>query len=246
MGFWIVAGLAAFLLGLSKGGVPIVAMLSVPLLALYMEPALAAGLLLPLYIMADWYAIYLFRRNFSKLNLKILVPAGALGIFIGYGSVTLVSADFVKLLLAGIGLSYLFTTVRARVSKQEVPPKPASVPRGLFWGALAGFTSYIAHAGGPPYQAYILPQKLDKMTFLGTTAIFFSLVNLMKLPPFILAGQMDWGTVTQAMWLAPFALLGAFSGAQFSKWVPERIFYMLIETALGLVSLLLLYEVFFQ
>lgn len=246
MGFWIVAGLAAFLLGLSKGGLPIVAMLSVPLMALYMDPALAAGLLLPLYIVADWYAIYLFRHAFSVENLKILVPAGAFGILIGFLSVTIVPPDLVKGLLALIGLSYLFNSLRGRLSNRPVVASDASVPKGVFWGSLAGLTSYIAHSGGPPYQAYMLPQRLEKMTYLGTTAIFFSLVNLMKLPPFFLAGQMDFSSVGQALWLAPFALLGAFSGARISRMLPEPVFYMIVEVALGIVSVLLLYDIFFK
>ncbi len=246
VGFWIVAGLAAFLLGLSKGGVPVVAMMSVPLLALYMDPALAAGLLLPLYIMADWYAIYLFRGAFSVPNLKILLPAGALGIVIGFATVSAIPADLVKAVLAIIGLSYLFTSLRSRLSKRDIKPTEASVPRGVFWGTLAGLTSYIAHSGGPPFQAYVLPQKLDKMTYLGTSTIFFTLVNLMKLPPFILAGQLDWDSLSKAVWLIPCALAGAFSGAYINRMLPEKVFFLIIEFALGFVSLLLLYEIFFH
>ncbi len=243
MSFFGVAALAAFLLGLSKGGVPIVAMLSVPLLSFYMDPALAAGLLLPLYIMADWYAIYLFRRAFSAPNLKILVPAGACGIVIGFATVSIIPPDLVKAVLAFIGLSYLATSIRGRLAKTTPTPHPVSVPRGLFWGTLAGLTSYIAHSGGPPYQAYLLPQRLEKMAYLGTTAIFFSLVNLMKLPPFVIAGQMDWSSLTQALWLVPFALLGAFSGARINRMLSERVFYAFVETALGIVSILLIIDI---
>lgn len=245
MGFWIVGGVAAFLLGLSKGGVPMVAMLSVPLMALYMDPALAAGLLLPLYIMADWYAIYLFRKSFSVPNLKILIPAGTIGILLGFASVSSIPADLVKGMLALIGLSYLFTMVRARLSKREIIPAEVSVPRGFFWGAFAGLTSYIAHAGGPPYQTYMLPQRLEKMQYLGTTAIFFSIVNLLKLPTYAMAGQMNWASFGQAVWLIPMALLGAFSGATINRMLSKRVFYLIMESALGLVSLLLLYDIIF-
>ncbi len=241
--FWFLAGLAAFLLGLSKGGMPAVAVLSVPLLSLVMDPILAAGLLLPLYLVADWYAIYLFRKAFSVRNLKILLPAGAIGVLAGFFAVSNVPTDAVKLLLAVIGLSYVANAFVKRLRKGDVPPRPADVPRGLFWGSLAGLTSYIAHSGAPPYQTYVLPQKLEKMVYLGTTTIFFASVNLLKLPTFVLAGQMTWDSLSQAVWLAPFALLGAWSGAQISRLLPERIFFFLVEIALGLVSLKLLYEV---
>ncbi|MBO6675508.1 MAG: sulfite exporter TauE/SafE family protein [Rhizobiales bacterium] len=246
MTFWIVAGLAAFILGLSKGGMPVVAILSVPLLSLLMDPALAAGLLLPLYLIADCYALYLFRKAFSVRNLKILIPAVGVGVLIATFAVSSVPADGVKLLLALIGFSYLFNTIRKRLAQREVEPKPADVPRGLFWGTLAGITSYIAHSGGPPYQAYVLPQKLEKMSYLGTTAIVFACLNWMKVPAYIYVGQMNWQSIQQALWLAPFALLGAWSGAQISRLLPEKIFFLLIEIALGLVSVKLLFEVLFQ
>ncbi|MFY0621497.1 MAG: sulfite exporter TauE/SafE family protein [Pelagimonas sp.] len=230
-------------MGLSKGGVPMIALLSVPLLSLYMDPALAAGLLLPIYIVADAYAVYLFRKAFSRRNLMILLPGALVGILVGYSAVSLVPGDAVKLLLVGIGLSYLFTALRQRISKTEVPARPADVPRGIVWGTLAGLTSYISHAGGPPFQAYVLPQKLDKMVYLGTTTIFFSVVNLVKVPPFVLAGQITWDSLGQAVWLAPLALLGAWSGATVSRLMPEKLFFLLVEVALAVVSLKLLYEV---
>lgn len=243
MEFWIAAGAAAFLMGLSKGGVPMIALLSVPLLSLYMDPALAAGLLLPIYIVADVYAVYLFRKAFSRRNLMILLPGALVGILVGYSAVSLVPGHAVKLLLVGIGLSYLFTALRQRISKTEVPARPADVPRGIVWGTLAGLASYISHAGGPPFQAYVLPQKLDKMVYLGTTTIFFSVVNLVKVPPFVLAGQITWDSLGQAVWLAPLALLGAWSGATVSRLMPEKLFFLLVEVALAVVSLKLLYEV---
>lgn len=243
--YWVVAGLAAFLMGLSKGGVPMIALLSVPLMSLFMEPAMAAGLLLPIYIVTDWYAVYLYRKAFSARNLKILIPGAICGILGGYFAVAHVSGDLVKLLVAGIGLSYLINSLRRSLSRIERPAKTADVPRGVFWGALAGLTSYISHAGGPPFQAYVLPQKLDKMVYLGTTTIFFATVNFLKLPPFILAGQITWESSSQAVWLAPMALAGAWSGATIARILPERVFFLLVEIALALVSFKLLYEVIF-
>lgn len=241
--FWIIAGLAAYLMGLSKGGVPMIAILSVPLLSLFMDPALAAGLLLPIYITTDMYAVYLFRKAFSVRNLKILLPAGACGVGLGFLAVSYVPGDAIKLLVAGIAMSYLLYSLRRRVSKREFPPKPADMPRGLIWGALSGLTSYISHAGGPPYQAYVLPQRLDKLTYLGTTTIFFSAVNLLKVPPYIVAGQITSDSVGQAVWLIPCALAGAWSGARIARLLPERVFFLLVEIALAGVSVKLVWEV---
>lgn len=241
--FLIVAGIAAYLMGLSKGGVPMIAILSVPLMSLFMDPALAAGLLLPIYIVADAYAVWLFRRDFSLRNLCILLPAAVVGITVGFFTVTIVPVWTMKLLVASIGFYYLFNALRKRLSRSEVPPRPADVPRGLFWGTLTGLTSYIAHAGGPPYQSYVLPQRLSKMTYLGTNAIFFSAVNLIKVPPFIMAGQITWDSAAQAAWLAPAALLGAWSGSKIVRWLPDKAFFIIVELALAVVSIRLLWEV---
>jgi len=243
MQFWAVASLAAFLMGLSKGGVPMIAILAVPLMSLFMDPALAAGLLLPIYVVADVYAVWLFRRAFSARNLKILLPAAVVGILIGFFTVTIVPVWTMKLLVAIVAIYYLFNAVRKRFSARETRPLPADVPRGLFWGTLAGLTSYIAHAGGPPYQSYVLPQRLEKKTYLGTNAIFFAAVNLMKVPPFILAGQITWDSAGQAIWLIPAALAGAFAGSKIARWLPEKAFFRLVEIALALIALQLLYEV---
>jgi uncharacterized membrane protein YfcA len=213
-------------------------------MAIFMEPAHAAGLLLPLYIVADCYAIYLFRRAFSVRNLKILIPSGLVGVVIGYLSVSHVPGNAIKALVAGVGIFYIANALRARLRKSTVASKPADVPRGVFWGILMGITSYIAHSGGPPYQVYVLPQKLEKMTYLGTTTILFAVVNLMKVPPYIMTGQMSWSSAAQSLWLAPMALFGAWCGARAVSWLPERVFYALIEIALGLVSCKLLFEAF--
>lgn len=245
MEFWIVAGFAAFLMGVSKGGVPMIAMLSVPLMSLFMDPTMAAGLLLPLYIIADMYAIYLFRKAFSARNLKILLPGAVVGVLLGYVAVAFVDGEIVKLLVALIGAAYVLNAMRNRLLKRDIPARHSDAPRGVFWGALSGFTSYITHAGGPAYQTYVLPQKLDKAVYLGTTAIFFSIVNLMKVPPYILAGQITLESVQQAVWLAPVALGGAWSGATISRLLPQHVFFLLIEIALGVVSVKLLLEVLF-
>ncbi|PSL20922.1 sulfite exporter TauE/SafE family protein [Shimia abyssi] len=243
MDFWIVAALAAFLMGLSKGGVPMIALLAVPLMSLYMDPALAAGLLLPIFIVADMYAVFLFRKAFSRRNLKILFPGAIMGILTGFFAVSYVPTSAVKLLVAVIGFTFLFNALRSRFSKSEIPARPADVPRGLLWGSVAGLTSYISHAGGPPYQAYVLPQKLDKMVYLGTTTIFFTVVNLLKVPPYIVAGQITTTSFGQALWLAPAALFGAWCGAAISRVLPEKIFFALVEIALGVVSIKLVVEV---
>lgn len=241
--FWIAASVAAFLLGAAKGGLSIAGSLVVPVMSLVMSPVAGAGLLLPLFLLSDIYAIWLFRGSYSVLNLKTLIPAGLLGVMVGFILVSYISENTAKLIVASVGIWYLLNAMRARISKISRPVRPASIPRGLFWGTLSGITSYISHAGGPPFQSYMLPQKLPKLVFAGTATIFFALVNFAKLPAYMLAGQVTIASTEKVLILGPVALIGARVGYQLTKIMPERLFFALIELALGVVSVKLIWDV---
>ncbi|MEM1388970.1 MAG: sulfite exporter TauE/SafE family protein [Pseudomonadota bacterium] len=235
--------IAALSVGMSKGGLPAISMISVPILSFSMPPPMAAGLLLPLYILSDAYGVWLYRREFSAQNLKILMPAGALGTLIGFLTVTSISSDTVKLAVVAVVFYALIDRILRRL-RSRTAPRPARLSVGLFWGSLAGLTSYIAHAGAPPYQAYILPQRLPKMVFAGTSTLFFAAINLMKIPPYSLAGQITWASFGNVLFLAPMALLGAWLGYRITQTLSERVYFTIIEVALFLIALRLLYDVF--
>ncbi|SPF81608.1 sulfite exporter TauE/SafE family protein [Pseudoprimorskyibacter insulae] len=239
--YWGLAALASLFVGASKGGLPIIGMLSVPLMSIVMPPMVAAGLLLPIYILSDMYGIWLFRASFSRRNLAILIPAGAIGIGIGWATVSITDENAVKAMIGLVGLGFLADKMRRRYKKDD-RPRPAKVVPGLFWGSMAGFTSFISHAGAPPYQVYILPQKLPKMVFAGTSTILFAVINALKLPPYIMLGQVNGDSLKQGWWLLPVALFGSWLGHRLTKIIPEKAFFVFVEVALLLVSLKLLYD----
>src|SRR5688572_30209710 len=112
--FVVCASLAAIFIGLSKGGVPMIGMLGVPVLALVISPIRAAALLLPIYVVTDMFGLWAYRREFSGRNLAILVPAAIAGIGFGWATATMVSDTFVTLLVGLIGLAYCFDLWRKR------------------------------------------------------------------------------------------------------------------------------------
>lgn len=233
--FIAVTAFAAFLVGLSKGGLPVVAMLSVPILALFMPPLEAAALLLPLYIASDMVGVVIYRRNYSARNLAILVPASMIGILFGWASAAVVPDRLIAFLIGMIGIVFTLDIVRKR-GRKALPPRPADVPRGVFWGSLAGFTSFVSHSGGPPYQVYVLPQRLEKMVFAGTSTILFAAINLAKFPAYLSLGQFTGPNLTLAAWLVPVSVLGVLAGWKLVKVLPEAIFFRIVEVALFLVS----------
>jgi hypothetical protein len=238
--FYVAAGLAAFIVGMSKGGLPMVGMLAVPLLALSISPVVAAALLLPIYVVSDMFGLWMYRRAFDMRNLYILVPAATIGIGIGWATASITSERLVTLVVAVIGLSYFANAlVKRGVPAEE---KPSDVPRGVFWGTITGFTSFVSHAGAPPYQMYVLPQKLDKLIYAGTTTILFAIVNAVKLVPYWALGMFTPGNLKTAAFLAPVAVAGTFAGYQAVKVLPEKLFFRLVEASLLLISLKLLYD----
>jgi uncharacterized membrane protein YfcA len=241
MQFLVVAGLASFIVGLSKGGLPMIGILSVPLMALVISPIAAAGLLLPIYVISDMFGLWFYRRDYSLTNLKILVPATTIGVGVGWAAASITSERLVTLVIGIIGLAYCANALIKRRGG-TVPARPADVGRGYFWGIIAGFTSFVSHSGGPPYQMYVLPQRLEKMVFAGTSTILFAYVNAIKLVPYYLLGQLGTSDWTLALILAAVAVLGTFTGVQLVKVLPQKIFFAAVETALFMVSVKLVYD----
>lgn len=227
--------IAAFMVGLSKGGLPSVGAAAVPLLALVMSPVTAAALLLPVFVASDMVGLYLYRRHFSRRNLAILTPASIIGVGIGWYFSASLSPAFIGFIVGMVGLLFVLNAWfggRFRTQKKE-----ADVPRGLFWGAITGFTSFVSHTGAPPFQMYVLPQQLDKLTFAGTTTVLFAIVNAVKLIPYWQLGQFSQIDTTLMLWLVPVSILGTVAGRRLTGIIPEWLFFRLIQIALLLLSL---------
>jgi uncharacterized protein len=240
--FLLVAAAAAFFVGTSKGGLPMVGVLGVPLLALVMPPVAAAALLLPVYIVSDMVGLWAYRKDYSARNLAILLPAMIFGVGLGWATAKITEEWMVTLLVGLVGLYYCATVL---FRKDDTPPRRADVPRGVFWGTIAGFTSFVSHTGGPPYQTYVLPQKLPKMMFAGTSTIVFAVINLVKLVPYWALGQFNPSNLEMAAMLSPVAVAGALIGYKLMAIIPERLFYRLVEVALFVISLKLVHEALF-
>ena len=240
--YLVIASCAALLIGMSKGGLPLVGMMSVPLLSLVMSPVKAVILLLPLYIISDVVGVWLYRRNYSAINLKILVPASMLGILIGWLTASMISDLTIKLIIGLVGVSFCLQTWLKRGQVEDA--MPASVSKGAFWGAASGFTSFIAHAGGPPFQVFVLPQKLPKAEFAGTATILFAIINLAKIGPYQNLSPYKWDDMVNALVLVPFALLGTVLGAYLTKRIADAWFFKLLQAGLFLVSLKLIWDAF--
>ena len=231
---------AAFIVGMSKGGLASVGALAVPLLALRMDPLAAAAMLLPVFIVSDMVGVWLFRRNFDPRNLAILIPASLLGVLVATLLAPVLPAEAFLIATGLIGLAYCARAWLAR--GRNLPPRPADLPRGIFWGIMTGVTSFISHSGSPPFQIYVLPQKLPKLVFAGTTTITFTVVNLSKVPAYWAVGLFAHIDLAVLLTLMAVAVAGTFVGNRLTKVLPERVYVAVIEVALLLLSIRLVWE----
>ncbi|HEX9859254.1 MAG TPA: sulfite exporter TauE/SafE family protein [Paracoccaceae bacterium] len=240
--FWIVAGLASVLVGLGKGGLPVVAMLAVPLLATVISPVAAAGLLLPIYVVSDIFGLWAYRRAFDARVLRILVPATTIGVGLGWATASVVPESLVTGIVGLIGGIFAANLLLRRGGMPEA--RPARLLPGMVWGAATGFTSFVSHAGAPPYQVYVMPLRLSKTVFAGTSTILFAYVNAIKLVPYWALGQFTPGNLKIAAMLMLPAALAVFAGVVLVRLLPEKLFFSLVTWALLALSLRLIWQAF--
>ncbi len=229
--FYAVAVPAVIMSGVSKGGFGGgLGIMTVPLLALMVSPAQAAAIMLPILCAIDIVGLWAYWGQGDRKNLKLLLVAAVLGIVVGAFTFRFLTADALRIILGviaiGFTLRWFWQTYAARRRGTAVAAAPTNVAKGTFWGILSGYTSFIAHAGGPPLSVYLLPQKLDKTVFQATTVVFFAVVNYVKLVPYALLDMFPAVNLTTSLVLMPAAILGTFAGVWLHKRVSDRLFYL--------------------
>lgn len=241
--FYLLAVPVVLLVGISKGGFGGgLGTLAVPLLALMIDPRLAAAILLPILCAMDIFSVWSFRGTWDKLNVKILLPGALLGTLAGALTFHITNADMIRVLVGLLALYFVGHYVWGLRLLQQAKPRSASMVRGSFWGAMAGYVSYIAHAGGPPVSIYLLPQHLPKVTLVGTTVIFFAIINFVKLIPYVWLGQLNGDTLITSLVLMPLAPIGVLLGVYLLHRVSDKWFYWSCYGFLLVAGIKLVYE----
>jgi uncharacterized membrane protein YfcA len=172
----------------------------------------------------------------------ILIAGAIVGTLIGYLLAARVSDAAVTLSVGVISIAFAIRRLIVERREATIAAAPADVPRGLFWGVVTGFTSMIAHAGGPPFQIYVLPQRLPRDTLVGTSAVFFALINWIKVPPYIALGQFTDENLGTSAVLFPLAIASTWAGVWLVRRVPAERFYTIIYILLVCVGAKLVYD----
>jgi uncharacterized membrane protein YfcA len=232
--FYLAAIVAVTFLGLAKGGFTGVGMIATPLLSLVIPPFQAIAIVLPILIVQDLISMWVYWRDWDKWNIKVLTAGAVVGIGAGWALSAVISDAQVKLVIGVIAVSFVLSHWLLPKPKKE-PGKPRAL-LGVFWGAVSAFTSTLSHAGGPPFAIYVLPQRMSKMRFVGTSTIFFALVNYMKLVPFFALGMYSLDNLKTSLVLIPLAIATNFLGIWLVKITPTELFYRIAYILIFLIG----------
>jgi len=236
--FYVVTIPAVLLLGISKSGFGAgFGSLAVPLMALAVSVPQAAAILMPVLLLMDVLGMAAFRKDFDLKLLKFLIPWGLLGIVIGALLFKLLDAHLVAGIVGAFTLLFL-------AQRLLFPPKADSAPPPRWLGAIltatSGFTSFIAHAGGPPVNAYMIPLRLSPIRFTATMAFFFFVINLAKWIPYAWLGLLDWRNFATSMVLLPLAPIGVWVGVRLARRISQVLFYRFLYAGMLLTGIKLL------
>ncbi|MCR8550600.1 sulfite exporter TauE/SafE family protein [Salipiger sp. P9] len=239
MQFWLTAIVAVAFSGLAKGGFAGVGMLATPLLSLVVPPLQAASIVLPILVAQDLVACVIYRKQVDWTILRPMLPGAVAGIAVGYLFAARVPEGILTITLGIISALFALRGLIRMWRKHDGRMAPHAGLAALA-GAGAGVTSMISHAGAPPFQMYVLPLRLPRDTFVGCTVYFFCIVNLVKLPPFLLLGQYDTQVVHIVMILLPWAFVASLCGVWLVRRTDPVRFERIILILLGLVGLMLI------
>ncbi len=236
--FYAVAIPAVVLTGISKAGLGIAGGLAVPLFALVISPVQAAAVMLPILIVMDIVSVYLYRKEWNRAHMRIILPAGVLGMAIGWATFSYLNEHSLRVILGVIALGFV-----AQSWLSKLPPDPTPrIGKGSFWGTVSGLTSFVAHSGGPPLYVYLLPLRLPKAEHVGTTVIFFAIINALKIGPYFALGLLDTTNMSTAAALLPAVPLGIVLGIWIQRKLSTVGFFRLSYILLFCIGVKLLYD----
>lgn len=238
--FYAAAIPAILLMGISKGGFGSGAgIFATPLIALTVPIPQAAAILLPILCVMDGVGLWAYRGTYSRDNLRLLLAGGVAGIGLGTLAFSLLDDAWIRFATGLMSIAFVLHRV---AGSANTDPVPASKAQGFFWSTVAGLTSMIAHAGGPPLSVYLLPLRLDKALLVGTTIVFFAVINCVKLVPYTWLGLFDGRNLMTSLALAPLAPVGIWLGIALQRRLSERNFYRVCYGVLLVVGVKLAWD----
>lgn len=233
----VLAVIAVVILGLAKGGFSGLGALATPLLALSLPPVTAAAVLLPVLMVQDVVSVWSYRKTWDGWIVGWMLPGAVAGIALAAGLAAAVPEERLLVVLGVITLAFGIYRLWIERGGRIVAASSSPGWVGTLFGVAMGFTSQIAHAGGPPFQMWVTPRRLPHEVFVGTSSLTFAAVNWMKVPSYVLLGSFDRQVLEAAALLFPLAIVATLVGVWLVRRMDTARFYTLIYllmVALGL------------
>lgn len=240
---WFVTAVAVLLTGISKSGLGgALGGLAVPFMSMWISPRDAVAVMLPILIAMDFAGIRAWRGKADWAELRLLIPSALVGIGLGTLAFGVLPDRVVKGAVGLIAVAFALDRMLRR--GRAASAVAADRKRAFAWlcGTGAGFTSTLAHAGGPPVMIYLLSRKLPKQAFAATSVFFFAVINLAKLPFYLGLDLFNRDTLLMSAMLLPLVPIGVFAGMRLLARIPEKPFYLFATAALGLSGAKLLWD----
>lgn len=239
--FFLIAASAVLITGISKSGFGGgLGVMSVPLMSLFIAPQLAAAILMPILLAMDIIIVWQYRASWNRRIVALLLPGALLGLIFGAAAFQAMDGDVIRFL---VGLLALFFVAQYILRQRHISqPRTTPVPIIFCLGAVSGFASFVAHAGGPPVKGFLLRQKLEKSVFVGTNTMFFFSLNAIKTVAYGAMGQLTAESLKISLWLSPMLVLGIGLGLLLHRFIDQILFTWVVYGFLFLTGLKLLWD----
>lgn len=242
LGFYIAGAIGVVLMGISKSGFGAgIGFLAVPLVASQSNINVALALMLPILMAIDLVGIRTFLRRADYKILKLIIPAGLIGIILGILFFKQITPQILSLSVGIFTLLFLVHRLWLASHKTEKAHNELSL-FGRLMAMTSGFTSFIAHNGGPPLSAYMLTQRLDALTYTATLGVFFTAINLSKWIPYAYLDLFNWNELVASILLMPLVPLGVFLGFFAARHIPQKIYYRIVYVAMFLAGIKMIFD----
>lgn len=232
--FTAIAIVATVLFGLVRGGLVGAGVMATALLSLKVPPQQAVAITLPIIITQDMLSVWVYRKTFDGWNLAVLTPGAILGTALAGLFASSLSPSAVRLLVGIIGLIFILVKVAGPALQVLMPRR--NVLTGLIFGTMSGFTSMLANAGAPAYHMFVLPQRMEPQTLMGTTMVFFAVCNAVKVPAFLALGTLTSDILVVGFTLMPLGVASTLLGVWLGRRLTGPIFYKVVYTSMFLLS----------
>lgn len=237
-----IATLSVALVGFAKGGLGgAMAIMGMATLSMAVPPVQAAAILLPILLLMDAVSLWSWWREWDTRLIRIMLPGAVVGIAIGWATAAMVSDGAIRLIVGAIALLFVLRWATAgKVARAEA--RPHNPRTAALWSTISGYTSFVAHAGGPPYQIYAVPLRLPPGIYTGTSVAVFSIINAIKVIPYLALGLFSTDNLITSAALMPVAVVATLAGVAVVKRLSAEVFYPIMYAMLALISLKLIWD----